>query len=73
MAEPPTRFQWQSLPTDEADFREAEPSYDEAQILCDIGWQSQPMIDHHIKYLEIGRLTLTRELKPLFTTQHDTT
>ena len=33
------------------------------------------MIDHnlYIKYLETGKLTLTRELKPLFTTQLDTT
>ena len=54
---------WQSLPIDEAGFREAEPSYDEAQSLCDPGCQSQPMIDRN---LETGRLTLTRELKPLF-------
>ena len=33
------------------------------------------MIDHNLytKYLKTGRLTLTRELKPLFTTQLDTT
>ena len=33
------------------------------------------MIDHNLytKYLETGRLTLIRELKPLFTTQPDTT
>ena len=66
---------WQSLPTDEAGFREAEPSYDEAQTICDPGWQSQPTIDHNLytKYLETGRLTLTRELKPLFITQYYTT
>ena len=53
----------------------AKPSYDEAQTLFDIGWQSQPTIDHNLytKYLETGRLTLTRELKSLFTTQLDTT
>ena len=39
---------WQSLPTDEAGFREVEPSYDEAQTLCDLGWQSQPTIDHNL-------------------------
>ena len=61
-AEPPTRFRWQSLPTDEAGFWEAETFYDEAQTLCDPGWQSQPTIDHNLytKYLEIERLTLTR-------------
>ena len=55
---------WQSLPTDEAGFREAEPSYDEAQTLYDPGWQSQPTIDHNLytKYLETGRLTLTKHL-----------
>ena len=33
------------------------------------------MIYHNLytKYLETERLTLTRELKPLFITQHDTT
>ena len=53
-----------SLPTDEGGFREAEPSYDEVQTLCDPGWQSQPMIDHNLctKYLENGRLTLTKYL-----------
>ena len=53
----------------------AKPSYDEAQTLFDTGWQSQPTIDHNLytKYLETGRLTLTRELKPLFITQHDIT
>ena len=71
--EPPSRFR--VAEPDEAGFREAEPSYDEAQILCDPGWQSQPTIDHNLytKYLETGRLTLTRELKPLFITQFDTT
>jgi len=55
---------WQSLPTDEAGLREAEPSFDEAQTLCDLGWQSQPTIDHNLytKYLETGRLTLTKHL-----------
>ena len=45
-------------------FREAEPSYDEAQTLCDLGWQSQTTIDHNLytKYLETGRLTLTKTL-----------
>ena len=28
----------QSLPTYEGGFREAEPSYDEAHPLCDLGW-----------------------------------
>ena len=42
-AESFSRFRWQSLPTDEAVFREEEPSYDEAHTLCDPGWQSQPM------------------------------
>ena len=52
--------EWQSLPTDKAGFREAEPSYDEAQTLCHIGWQSQPTIDHNLytNDLEIRRLTL---------------
>ena len=56
-------------------FREAEPSYDGAHTLCDPGWQSQPTIDHNLytKYLETERLTLTSELKPLFTTHLDTT
>ena len=56
-------------------FREAEPSYDEAHTLCDPKWQSQPTIDHNLytKYLETERLTLKRELKPLFTTHLDTT
>ena len=55
---------WQSLPTDEAGFREAEPSYDETQTLCDPGWQSQPMIDHNLytKYLKTRKLTLTKHL-----------
>ena len=46
---------WQSLPTHEAGFREAEPSYDKAQTLCDPGWQSQPTVDHNLytKYLEL--------------------
>ena len=45
---------WQSLPTDEADFRKAQPSYDEVQTLYDPGWQSHSMIDHNLytKYLE---------------------
>ena len=61
-AEPPSRFR--VAEPDEAGFREAEPSYDEAQILCDPGWQSQPTIDHNLytKYLETGRLTLTKHL-----------
>ena len=52
------------LPIDEARFREVESSYDEAQTLCDPGWQSQPTIDHNLytKYLEIRRLTLTKHL-----------
>ena len=72
-AEPPSRFR--VAEPYEASFREAEPSYDEAQILCDPGWQSQPTIDHNLytKYLETRRLKLIRELKPLFITQHYTT
>ena len=48
---------------------------DEVHTFCDPEWQSQPMIDHnlYIKYLETEKLTLTRELKLLFTTQFDTT
>ena len=74
-AESLSRFRVESLPTHEAAFREAELSYDEAQTLCDLGWQSQPTIDHNLytKYLEIRRLTLKWELKPLFTPQFDTT
>ena len=63
-AESLSRFRVESLPTHETGFREAEPSYDEAQTLCDPGWQSQPTIDHNLytKYLETGRLTLTKYL-----------
>ena len=63
-AEPPTRFRWQSLPTDEAGFREAEPSYGEIQTLFDPEWQSQPTIDHNLytKYLKTRKLTLTKYL-----------
>ena len=55
-------FGSQSLPTMKA-------------TLCDPGWQRQSTIDHNLytKYLETGRLTLTRELKSLFTTQLNTT